>query len=66
MEDLLLVQLTLEDPKALTRPWIVEKRFWQLPPRTRIMDYECNENNRVVVDQEGRSLFLDAKGKAVK
>ncbi len=66
MEDLLLVQLTLEDPKALTRPWVVEKRFWQLPPRTRIMDYECNENNRVVVDQEGRSLFLDAKGKAVK
>ncbi len=65
MEDLLLVELTLEDPKALTQPWVVEKRFWKLPAGTRVMDYECNENNRVKVE-DGRSLFLDAEGETVK
>ena len=65
LEDLLLVQMTLEDPLALTRPWVVEKRFYKDPPGTRIFDYECNENNRAVVDDQGRSLILDADGNAI-
>ena len=66
MQDLLLVEITLEDPQALTKPWVVEKRFWKLPDGTRIYDYECNENNRAVVDQEGRSLFLGPDGEVIQ
>ena len=65
-EDLLLVELTLEDPVALTQPWVVEKRFYRDPPGTRIYDYECNEYNRALVDDEGRSLILDAEGNTIE
>ena len=66
LQDLLLVEITLEDPKALTEPWTVEKRFWKQPEGTRIYDYECNENNRTVVDQDGRSLFLGPDGEVIR
>ena len=66
LQDLLLVELTLEDPQALTEPWIVEKRFWKLPEGTPIYDYECNENNRAVIDQDGRSLFLGPDGEVIR
>lgn len=65
-EDLLLVEITLEDPVALTGPWVVEKRFYKQPPGTRIFDYECNEYNRAIVDDQGRSLILDAEGKVLE
>lgn len=66
MEDLLLVTITLEDPEALTEPWVVEKRFYRDPPGTRIFDYECNEYNRAVVDEQGRSLILDEDGNVLE
>jgi hypothetical protein len=66
MEDLLLVEMTLEDPVALTEPWVVQKRFYKDAPGTRIFDYECNENNRALVDDQGRSLILDADGNAIE
>jgi len=65
MEDLLLVEITLEDPLALAKPWVVEKRFYKDLPGTRIFDYECNENNRAIVDDQGRSLILDADGNPI-
>ena len=65
-EDLLLVEITLEDPVALTEPWVVEKRFYRQPAGTRIFDYECNEYNRAIVDEEGRSLILDEEGKVIR
>lgn len=65
-QDLLLVEITLEDPVALTAPWVVEKRFYRDPPGTRIFDYECNEYNRAIVDDQGRSLILDQDGKVLQ
>ncbi len=65
-EDMLLVEITLEDPLALTEPWVVEKRFYKQPEGTRIFDYECNEYNRAIVDEEGRSLILDEEGRVLQ
>lgn len=65
MEDLLLVEITMEDPLALTQPWTVQKRFYKDPAGTRIFDYECNENNRALIDDQGRSLMLDADGNVI-
>jgi len=64
-EDLLLVKITLEDPLALTAPWVVEKRFYKDAAGTRIFDYECNEYNRAIVDEQGRSMILDEDGKVL-
>jgi len=64
-EDLLLVEITLEDPLALTAPWVVEKRFYKDAEVTRIFDYECNEYNRAIVDDQGRSMILDEDGKVL-
>jgi hypothetical protein len=40
----------------------VEKRFYRQPAGTKIFDYECNEYNRAIVDENGRSLILDEEG----
>lgn len=66
MEDLILVRITLEDPVALTEPWVVEKRFYKDAPGTEIFDYECNEYNRSIVDEQGRSLILDQDGNVIQ
>jgi len=66
LEDVILVELTLEDPQALTKPWVVEKRFYKEPQGTRIYDYVCNENNRNVIDADGRSLFLGPNGELIR
>jgi hypothetical protein len=56
--------LTIEDPKALTKPWVVTKHFRKLPLGTRIYDYGCAENNRNPVDEKsGKTLVLDPNGK---
>ncbi|MDH3282129.1 MAG: hypothetical protein OEQ18_13505 [Gammaproteobacteria bacterium] len=65
-EDLIRVTITLEDPVALTEPWVVEKRFYKDPPGTSIFDYECNEYNRAIVDEQGRSLILDQDGRVIQ
>jgi hypothetical protein len=45
-------QMTIEDAKALTAPWVVTKRFRHLEPGTRVYDYACNENNRNPIDPD--------------
>jgi hypothetical protein len=60
------VQMTIQDPKALTRPWVVTKTFRKMAADTWIFDYACAENNRNVVDERtGETLYLDAQGKPV-
>jgi len=56
-------QLTITDPEALTGPWRVTKRFKKQPAGTYIFDYACAENNRNPVDENGRTITLDAEGK---
>jgi hypothetical protein len=58
------VQMTIEDPKALTRPWVVTKQFRKQPPETRLYDYGCAENNRNPVDTAtGETKVLGPDGK---
>jgi len=38
------VQITIDDPKAYTRPWSVEFG-WELMPDTELLDWVC-ENNK--------------------
>jgi hypothetical protein len=39
------IQLTIDDPKAYTKPWTAELRP-QLIPDTELMEFVCNENER--------------------
>jgi hypothetical protein len=39
------VQLTIDDPKAYTKPWTAEL-YPQLIPDTELMEFVCNENER--------------------
>jgi len=55
-------QLTITDPEALTGPWTAVKRFKKQPAGTYIFDYACAENNRNPVDENGRTITLDAEG----
>ncbi len=41
-------RMTLEDPKAFTRPWEIT-RTMQLKPRLELMDYYCDEGNRFLL-----------------
>lgn len=50
--DTLHDEITLEDEKALSRPWTVTKVYKRAPDLT-IMEYVCNENNRNPVDANG-------------
>ena len=43
-------QMTIDDAKALTAPWVVTKQYRKLPEGTRVFDYACNENNRNPID----------------
>jgi len=38
-------EATVEDPKALTKPWVTAVTLGQ-PPDTRVEEYECIENNQ--------------------
>jgi hypothetical protein len=58
-------QMTLEDPKALTKPWNVTKRYRKLPANTRAYDYACAENNRNPVTEAGQTLTLGPDGKPI-
>ena len=60
------VQMTIDDPKALTKPWVVTKQFRKLPAGTRLYDYGCAENNRNPVDPTtGKTLILSPDGTAL-
>ena len=58
-------QITIEDPKALTKPWVVTRRYTRMPKGTRVYDYACGENNRNPVDETGRTLTLGPDGRAL-
>jgi hypothetical protein len=64
-DDIMEAQITLTDPKAFTKPWVVIKRYRRLPKFTRIFDYACNENNRNPVDARGQTRMLGGDGKPV-
>jgi hypothetical protein len=36
------VEATLEDPKVLTKPWVVPKQTLQLAPFDQIMELNCS------------------------
>ena len=56
-------QMTIEDDKALTRPWQVTKRYSKQPRGTWAWDYSCGENNRNPVSASGKTLTLGPDGK---
>jgi hypothetical protein len=56
-------QMTIEDAKALTKPWLVTKRYKKQPAGTWAWDYSCGENNRNPVTASGRTLTLGPDGK---
>ncbi len=51
------IQMTINDVKALTEPWVVTKQFNRLQAGSRVYDYACNENNRNPVDLESGWTF---------
>jgi hypothetical protein len=60
------VEMTIEDPKALTAPWVVTKTFGRMPAGTRVYDYGCAENNRNPVDYDtGQTLTLGPDGEVL-
>jgi hypothetical protein len=50
--DLLFVQMTVTDPKALAEPWVSEYRL-RRKPGMEIEEYVCAENNRNNPDEHG-------------
>lgn len=47
------VQLTIDDPKAYTRPWTVNERAVLLPD-TDLLEYICSENNKDIGHLAGK------------
>jgi len=66
-ENTLQAVLTIEDSKALTKPWVVTKRFRKQEPGLFMYDYGCAENNRNPVNTAtGETLILGSDGKPAK
>jgi hypothetical protein len=62
----LQAELTLTDPVAFTRPWVVTKTFDRLKQKdVRAFDYSCSENNRNPIDADGFTLTLGSDGKPI-
>jgi hypothetical protein len=51
-------EITLVDPKALTRPWTVTKRFKRAEPGFTPHEYVCLENNRNPIAPDGTILTI--------
>lgn len=63
-DNTLEAKMTIEDSKALTKPWIVTKQFRKEKPGLFLYDYGCAENNRNPVDTKtGKTLVLGPDGK---
>jgi hypothetical protein len=56
-------RMTIEDGKALTKPWVVTKRYGKMPPGTWVWDYACAENNRNPIGPSGKTLTVGPDGK---
>jgi hypothetical protein len=61
-DDLIELEMTIEDPIALTEPWHVTMRYERLPEGVRVYDYACAENNRNPVTQAGQTITLGPDG----
>ena len=46
------IQITIDDPKAYTKPWTVNESV-HLLPETELLEFICNENNRDVAHLPG-------------
>ena len=49
------IRITIDDPKAYTRPWTVTQEV-QLRPDTELIEFICTENNRDLEHLPGRSV----------
>jgi hypothetical protein len=45
----LAYEVTVDDPKAYTKPW-TNKRLFTLKPKWELMEYSCEENNKEVTE----------------
>jgi len=62
----MVVEMTIDDAKALTAAWVVTKRFNRQPGGTRVYDYACNENNRNPIDPAtGWTYTIGPDGKII-
>lgn len=55
--DTLKVEITVDDPKAFTHPWVVTKTY-KRRPGWEIAEYVCNENNRNPIGADGATTIL--------
>jgi hypothetical protein len=62
-ETTLEAQMVITDPKALTAPWPVTKRYRKQPAGAFAYDYACAENNRNPISSSGKTLTLGPDGK---
>ncbi|MEP7313987.1 MAG: hypothetical protein ABI859_15505, partial [Pseudomonadota bacterium] len=46
---LLEAVITVTDPKAFTKPWVVTRHYKRGGPELQIMEYVCEENNRDII-----------------
>lgn len=51
-------QITVTDPEAFTRPWVVTRKYRRGGPDLQIMEYVCQENNRNPVGADGVTGFV--------
>ena len=58
-------RFVIDDPLALTKPWLVTRLFRRQPKGSMLFDYACSENNRNPVDASGKTRAVDAKGKPI-
>ena len=49
----IIIDVTIDDPKAYTRPWNV-KLSWDLQPDTELIESICEENNRDLPHMVGK------------
>jgi len=49
------VQLTVDDPKAYTKPWSVTRKL-SLIPNTELLEYVCNENEKSLQHMVGADV----------
>ena len=57
--DMMEDRITVEDPKAFTRPWVVT-RTYKRQPAWQIAEYVCEENQRNPRNPDGSTAFLAA------
>ena len=57
--------ITMDDPRMLTQPWTLVKRYKRQPAGSRVYDYVCTENNRNPITATGQTLTLGTDGKPI-